>query len=822
MKKGVIFLSALLLLPLAAQRKGDLDGVSVTNPKIPFYNRNVLQSMIFADKAEYRSRLLYGHNVVINMLRKQIDPDRIRNDWQLKIYPLNAPLTEIAKFWAPRTNYCDAVILSPEGVVNQAERSAGGDKKIRLRSPLLDLDGTGFAADFKRRQLKVNSEVQIVLRNKKCDPRVFGSKVPARYDFIRGTADMLHMDTDKRSILLLGRVVIIEGKMKLSCDRLTILLDEEKKLKEKSSMNFSGISMLNADGNVKIEKILPAGAPPADAQELTGEHLSYDVKKEQLTVTGDSAPPMIKNGKGFLLRGKQLVFFRSRQQMIVPADCRLEVAEKGEKRFLISDYGNFNFNTGICDFLGNVRVSTVQEELGCAKMRIFLTRTNKKKGPAAAVSSADSPLSSAGDLQTGSMEFSRALCRGSVKMFRRENKGVSTLDAREAELNYGTNSAVFSGNVRCVSAGSTLDTPRLAVRLAQSRVNPAKREIVSAETFGGLKITGAPAAPGGAPSFLLADRGFFDYAKDRIDFSGNVTSKRGNATLTGDRLELFLAPRNTKSAPVAIPGAAAGAMGSSRTLKRAVASGNAVMNDGKNKLSSDRIEYIFTDAQPKAAKKPGLFQSGALRLSKVKCDGKVHIQSGETKEPLLAGSKAVSAPQPPKPVSNAGVMVGSTKGFKEVMADHLVTDFIAHTSLLTQNVAVTDGESRMDCGRLEFFAVPQKTAAAKKSDPDADPFDLPSEGSVPSEIIVGQGLALDRAVATENVVFNRRKQGEKEGVKLNCDKAFFNARSMTIECTGTEGRRPKAEGMGKTHSAEKFTIYLKDERIESSGDSITE
>ena len=180
MKKWTFFLLMLLTSTLAARQQNDLNSVAVGNAKIPFYNRGALQSMIFAGKAEYRAQLLYGYDVVINMLRKKVNPDRIRDDWNLKLYPLNASLKELSAFWAGRMDYCDAVLFSPEGSLNQAERSASGDKKIILRSPMLDLDGVGFAADFKRRELKVNSRVNLLLRTVGTSFQVYLSETRSR------------------------------------------------------------------------------------------------------------------------------------------------------------------------------------------------------------------------------------------------------------------------------------------------------------------------------------------------------------------------------------------------------------------------------------------------------------------------------------------------------------------------------------------------------------------------------------------------------------------------------------------------------------------
>ena len=819
MKKTTLFLLLLLACQLFAQKSADMNGVTVGNVKVPFYNKGTLQAMIFADKAEYRAQLLYGYEVVINMLQKKVNPDWIQNDWKLVPYPLNAPLKEIARFWKSRLKYCDAVLTSPEGSLHQLERTASGNKKIQLRSPMLDLNGVGFSANFKRHEIKVDSDVNFVMRTAQSDPRTFGNKVPAEYEFIRGRSDMLHLDNLNHRIILVGNVSINDGKMQLTCDRLTVVMSGKESAAEKgkessaengSSMQFSGVKKMFADGHVKVVKLLPPGAPKTDSQEMTGDHLTYDTTTEVMTVTGDRTRPQIKTGQGFILRGKELVFFRSKMQMIVPANCWLQLNQNGVKRYLLSDYGNFNFETGICDFLGNVRGSAPQHELACRKMRAILQRNETKKPKAAPAQKNSSPLSGAGTFNTGSMELKRVLCKGNVKMFRREAKSASTLSSDEAELNYIIDKAIFTGNVKSTSDGNTLETPLMVLNLQKSATDPNNRELVSAEAKEKVKITG-PADAKGEFSLLTADRGFFDYKADRIDFIGNVAGSRGDSKLNGDRLELYLAPLAKGSAPVAVPGVAAGATGSSRTLKRAVITGKGVMEDGSNKMLGDKIEYFFAPALQGAPKQPGIFQSGSLRVTKVLCDGNVK---------LLSAQKAKNQKASP------GVMLGRDTQFRELTSEHMISDLLKHTTVFSDNVAMSDGSNKMNCNKLELFAKPQPAAAAagapqQPSDPDADPFELPAEKGVPNSIVVGNGLELDSALATGNVVIDRREKPNGSGEKVFCERAFFNSKGMTIECTGDEKSRPRAEGAGKKHYAEKFTIFLKDERLESTGETIT-
>ena len=535
-------------------------------------------------------------------------------------------------------------------------------------------------------------------------------------------------------------------------------------------------------------------------------------------MTADKGSPEIKTGRGLTLRGKEMVFFREKQQLIIPRACWMRVETKGTKRYLISDYGNFNFSTGICDFLGNVRASEPQNEFACGKMRVFLERSKKSATPAPAADTG-SPLNGTGSINTGSLEFKRALCKENFKFFRREKQGFSTLDADEADLDYGTGRAVFSDNVKCASGGNTLTTSKLIVNLQPSAADPRNKEVESVEIPESLKITGT-ADDKGEFSVLTADHGYFDYKADQIDFSGNVRANRGKSCLTSDKLVLYLGTPEANAAPVAIPGVGADASSKGKTLKQVAASGNARMQDETNLLSADSFEFFFVPALPGAQAQPGIFQSGSMRLVKIKGDSNVMLTSLKNAEPRIPGAEA-DREQP----ADAGVMLGRNAGFRKLTSQYMETDLRKLTTLFTEDVAITDGSSTMKCQKLEFFAKAKRpeTPGAVKFDaaPDADPFELPSENSVPSTIALGNGLELDRAIASEDVVINRRSNALEKGETIYCDQALFNSSTMTVECTSADGRRPRAVGQGKTHSSDKFTIFLKDERIESSGEAVT-
>jgi len=561
----------------------------------------------------------------------------------------------------------------------------------------------------------------------------------------------------------------------------------------------------------------------------------YDVAKEQMTVTGEQTRPRIISGDGLKIEGRELVYFRSKRQLIIPRDCRMTSEEKGVRRYLRSDYANFDFTKGYCDFLGRVSGNAPpQHKLACDKMRVILRRkgaaptSTRKTAAVRRKQSGGTPLSDAGDFDAGSMEFERVLCRGRVQTVRREGGSTSTLNSERAEFDYLADKAVFTVNVKAESGDNKLETETLVLNLTKDPANPRRRVLKSAESPVPLKIAGKTDPATQEVSEITADKGFFDYNRERVDFLGSVKAGRGKSTLRCDKLELFLAPGGKGDSPVALPGVAAG---TGKTLKNAVATGNAVMSDSSNTLQADRLAYTFIPAPPGAPQEPGIFQSGSLRLTKVTGDGNVLVRARKAREPEIspggAGKKEPeSAPAP-------GSLLGGGGQMRELRSARMVSDMIKRRSVFSDRVVMTDAQNRLDCEELTFYAKTATGAAAAAAgtgtrkpaapveDVDADPFDLPVENKVPSSVVLGNGLELDRAVAREKVVLRQKKGSEESDRKFVCDRAEFKSSDMTIVCTGTEEERPSVETEFKVHEADKFILHLKEERLETVGDVIT-
>ena len=172
--KKIVMAMAVGVIALAAWGAAggleELRGLVLAHAKLPVYNKQTLQIMVFCNEVERQGRMMVGTDAVLDLIRRDADVDSIRDGWGLRPYPLDAKLPEVLKFWSDRL-YSDGVIITARADVDQETRMAYGDEPVFFRSPLLDLNGIGFEADFDKRTVLVKEDVNIVLRMQSSDPR---------------------------------------------------------------------------------------------------------------------------------------------------------------------------------------------------------------------------------------------------------------------------------------------------------------------------------------------------------------------------------------------------------------------------------------------------------------------------------------------------------------------------------------------------------------------------------------------------------------------------------------------------------------------------
>ncbi len=720
MKKGILWLLLCSLMfsgnLLPAGGIEDMKGLELKFIKIPFYKDQKLQMLIFSEAGRRHERFIVSTNTFLDILLANADVDRIPDGWgeNSRPYALNSPLSEILNFWRPRHDISDAVIFTPACSIDQTGKQVTGEDNVHLRTPIFDLDGVGFRADFQRQIIEIDHDVRIVVRSSDLDPRklLSGSPVPQSQRLITATSDRLRLDRKNNKIMLIGNVKVIDGRNTLNCDRLTVFMNPESQSSTAISAGkdekaiLSGVSRILADGNVLLQQI---PADPAkmvsEYQESRSEHLEYDVRREIIILTGEKQLPTLRRGNDTRLSGRRIELLRHEDKMFVMQQCRIVSLVRDNRgmplyeRVITSDRANFDGRTNVANFHSNVVAKDKNNTLYTDSLRVHLI-----------------PVQDSG---------------------------------HKLDLLFG------NGNVRIVSV-SEKDDPD----------NPGKK-IQSTST-------------------ITSDQAELNYRSNKLIFYNNVKIRDDAASLDCDRLDLFLADRDTDSRQD-ISGApmAAGMEGRNKTVTRIVASGNVEMLANGDKLNTDILTLHFRDLPPGEKPSPGMIQSGGVQLIRINCDGSVVAtsqveQDGQIMPRVLRAANAMS----------------------DLLRDY--TEFHG-------NVTVIDGNTEIHCQDMYIFTAPapqlpaavtqksqpEQTAEISLDDMDADPFAMDmGEDSVPTRIALTDTQDLKRIVCQKSVeILRKDKRGQLH--RAGGDRAVYTIKTREVVLTADPPNRPWLRSNGR-------------------------
>ncbi len=164
---GLSFLTAVCLCGLFREAAAQDSGASATlnNFVLPYYHERTgkLQFVLYGVKATNMGNLIEMEDVLIDMVQPTIkDINDVDNYQELKLYKMTTDYSVSQEFWKNK-KHTDAFISSPASVFDKTIKTVKGDGPIHFRSPLMDIDGVGFDADFKTRVVNVRSRAKVVL-----------------------------------------------------------------------------------------------------------------------------------------------------------------------------------------------------------------------------------------------------------------------------------------------------------------------------------------------------------------------------------------------------------------------------------------------------------------------------------------------------------------------------------------------------------------------------------------------------------------------------------------------------------------------------------
>jgi lipopolysaccharide export system protein LptA len=787
-KHYTVFLLLLGLLSLSAlygnSDLSDLRGLTMSNAKIPIYNRSGKpQMMIFVNKAERRGRLISGKGTVLDFLRPTASVDDIKDAWRIKLYPLQAPFKEVFDFWLPRLKYSEAIVRTSQADIDQENHKASGSSAVFLRSPMLDLNGIGFEANFKRREIRINSDIEVLIRTAGSDPRKLSSLDEKKYRYITASGDSLLIELEEKRIMLIGSVTIHEAQAVITCDRLTVVLSRGKDSKKtaKKGKDFdlttsgaSGISQLLADGSVVVS------GKDKNSGKIYADHLIYDLKERLITLTGDVSPESLS--------------FRQLKDNV-----RTVGQESPEK------------------IDGFVIVDSEQMRSFGRKVIVHLKKDSKNAlqsgsmiGTGMTAGKADS---AAGSLDKITYPDGVFIC-GKEKKNSAEAPFVASADYSEYlpqldVINLRNNVLAGNGDNEL-----SCDTAELKVSPRRKSGTTAKAGLESIHCRSNVRLVHREKQQ--TTGNLTSDKADFYLAEDRIVFHENVKADHGDSKLNCNQLELFLANRKNPAAQASDRKKSGQkinlqtAKTSSKTLQKAVATGDVVMTDPRATLNTGLLTLHFRELLPGEKAVQSMLQSGGVRLSSIICDN---------------GLKVVSSSNPDAKSAAGFFGKSGSQGIKNLTAMRSETDLEKNISTFTGNVKINDDISSLECETINLYSAPRQAAAKanvskKVDDPDADPFALvKTENYAPSQILIGENLELKKAECLDNVILKRKL--DKRTLEAGGKRADYDVKAGKIIISGEEPDRAWIQADNRRQTSNKLIYHLAEERFESSGDTVT-
>jgi len=370
-----------------ANTLSELRGLKTRESRMPVYSNDRLQLLLYCAECEQKGRLLETKEPVLDIIRRDADIDTIDTGPKTRnLYRLGSPFADVFRFWSGHL-FSDGVVVTDKADIDQENQQAAGSDEVYFRSPLLDLDGIGFDADYRKRTIFIRKNVRIILRTNASDPlkHLQTGKLPGKYEFLRGSTDTLLIDMTKRVITLAGRVRVSEERGIIDCDRLQIFLPGEKDKKHRTpdeEWGIKGVSRIVCEGRVRVVRV-----GMKEMQQATADRMDYDLEKGRLRLTGTlRSMPTLRQGRNFL-RGQVIDVYREQERMVVDRDCELVYTQsadgkKAQPVRATADRMDFDNRKNVGVLTGKVRITEPRFGGGFRTDRHARIRARRQEGTA--------------------------------------------------------------------------------------------------------------------------------------------------------------------------------------------------------------------------------------------------------------------------------------------------------------------------------------------------------------------------------------------------------------------------------------------------------
>ena len=417
---------------------GDISGDGM---KMPVYEKEKLEFIISSSQVEKSGNLITATEPVIELIRPDADIDAITFMEEMMAYPLREKEKIVVDFWNGR-RFSSALLSSIDGQIDQESRIAAGEGPVFLRSPLADLNGVGYVADYQKHTVLIRSQVEMVGRMAlKTVEDIAAAAEAVRenpdeslLDTMLVWSDQLFIDLKNNQATLTGNVKLHETRIEeLRCDSMVIHFES----RETAAPHREAPAMPD-------EVIVPGDtfSPDAEAFEESAEDAADSAPSEAVETPADSAPA---------------------EAVETPA----EDAPRAQKAFDSSDplnSGSRRLADIVCE--GNVYLKDSKGDLYCGRLtllfrendggenvidRIICERSVRIIGKKSSDSDENAPAGN-----------SKAEDDGNPLSVLSSGVSSGTITSDYGELNFPANTGSFIGNVELVdNGGSTLNCDEL-------------------------------------------------------------------------------------------------------------------------------------------------------------------------------------------------------------------------------------------------------------------------------------------------------------------------------------------------------------------------
>jgi len=232
----------------------------LTDAKMPVYNNDKLTIMAYSKTATRQGIDIILHNAIMDIIKPGTDVDQIKYIDGSTPYPLSASLATVLQFWA-KIIHSDGLIFSRDATINRQTKNARSQKKIFFRSPVMDINGMGFRADFNKRTMNILSNVIIKIRQAGNNGKLMpSSKQKNKISTSTITSDKMFIDFTNNFITVSGNVKVNEENMTINCEKITVYMTQSNGKKSPNDKLKSGLGNLSSSGSSRrVSRIICEG-----------------------------------------------------------------------------------------------------------------------------------------------------------------------------------------------------------------------------------------------------------------------------------------------------------------------------------------------------------------------------------------------------------------------------------------------------------------------------------------------------------------------------------------------------------------------------------